>query len=58
MSENINNVFTKLKSPQTENDSEFTKPNCSPQSPDFSSIEHLWDVLEWEITTNKSAGTA
>uniref|UniRef100_A0A9J8B744 Transposable element Tc1 transposase n=1 Tax=Cyprinus carpio carpio TaxID=630221 RepID=A0A9J8B744_CYPCA len=32
-----------------EHDNEFTLLKCPPQSPDLSSIEQLWDVVEWEI---------
>ncbi|KAL7373162.1 hypothetical protein ABVT39_000286 [Epinephelus coioides] len=32
-----------------EHDSKFTVLQWPPQSPDLSPIEHLWDVMQWEI---------
>ncbi len=32
-----------------EHDNEFTLLKWPPQSPDPNPIEHLWDVVEWEI---------
>ncbi len=32
-----------------EHDNEFTLLKWSPQSPDLNPIEHVWDVVEWEI---------
>ncbi len=32
-----------------EHDNEFTLLKWSPQSPDLNPIEHLWDVVKWQI---------
>lgn len=32
-----------------EHDSEFTAVKRPLKSPDYNPIEHLWDVVEWEI---------
>ncbi len=32
-----------------EHDNEFTLLKWPPQSPDLNPVEHLWDVVEWEI---------
>ncbi len=40
-------------------DNEFTLLKRHPQCPDLNPIEHLWDVVEWEIRImDKSAPTA
>ncbi len=33
-----------------EHDNEFTLLKWPPQSPDLNRIDHLWDVVEWEIS--------